>query len=95
MVFIEKPSCVGTKTYSGWCGQHSDSRAVNVNLMSTNLFLSLGEENILFSMLCHKDGVIGEEEEKGMSFHKWFSYSHSSLPTYFTEYLTIKKGAII
>lgn len=70
MVFIEKPSCVGTKTYSGWCGQHSDSRAVNVNLMSTNLFLSLGEENILFSMLCHKDGVIGEEEEKGMSFHK-------------------------
>lgn len=65
MLFTKKPSCVGTETCSDWCGQHSDGRAVNASLVSINLFLSLGEENILFSTLCHKDGVNGEEEKEG------------------------------
>lgn len=37
---------------------------MNVNPMPINLLVSPGQESVLFSMLCHKDGVIEEEEEE-------------------------------
>lgn len=59
-----RPSHKGIGACSSLHVLHSDTEAVNASPMPIILVFSPGWQSILFSVLCHNDGGIEEEEEE-------------------------------